>query len=340
MVHSQRRRAIAALAVIAYAIALLVAKRAHAAGRTTTAAQLTGGALLVMVAIGVVGIPFQLPVLILMPIAAVSVVLPHLRGHRLKRFMVASFVVTAWVVAMTCVVPPFFEQPPSWFQHATLAGAILAASALTLRLLWMDAERLNESLTPAEEAIAVRDDFLLVASHEINTPLTPLNLKLEMLWREATQSEDTPFRARVLAHVEASRRQVRRLGGLVNDLLDGSRLRAGRLTLELTNVDLCALVNEVTSRFEAQATQLGSRLERQLPVETVMGRWDRQRLEQVVSNLLSNALKFGSGTPVSISLARGATQAVLQVRDEGIGVPAEAAGRIFDKFARAVSERN
>jgi signal transduction histidine kinase len=132
---------------------------------------------------------------------------------------------------------------------------------------------------------------------------------------------------------------VRRLSQLMDELLDVSRISSGRFSLHVEPVDLGALVRETAARFEPEVLRLGGRLEVEAP-ERVEGRWDRQRLEQVVTNLLSNALKYGDGKPVQVRVAKVGTSARLVVRDEGIGIARDALRRIFGKFERAVSERH
>jgi signal transduction histidine kinase len=188
----------------------------------------------------------------------------------------------------------------------------------------------------SQEAVRLRDEFLAVASHELKTPLTPLNLRLQSLRRELDKGGPTLDPARVREHVAALQRQSKRLSTLVESLLDVSRLEAGRLELNLEYVDLSALARDVTGRFAAQAARSNTSLEVHAD-EPVVGIWDRVRLEQVVSSLLSNALKYGSGRPVHILVERGPRGARLTVKDEGIGISPEHLPRIFDRFERAVS---
>ncbi len=192
----------------------------------------------------------------------------------------------------------------------------------------------------AQEAIRLRDEFLSVASHELKTPLTPLQMKLQALRREAEASPQASLPAeRVIRHLQTAEAQVRRLSTLVHELLDVSNISSGPLALELEDVELTALVREVIARFEAQALKAECAMEVHAP-EPVVGRWDRMRLDQVVMNLLSNALKYGPGKPIHLRVEAREGRATLTVRDEGIGIHPEHLSRIFDKFERAVSERN
>jgi signal transduction histidine kinase len=193
----------------------------------------------------------------------------------------------------------------------------------------------NARLYQAEqEAVHVRDAFLAVASHELKGPLTPLALRLQALQRE-TLGPGPVDAERVRGHVKVLQRQTRRLATLVESLLDVSRIEAGTLQLDLEDVDLDAVVKDVVSRFEGQAARAHSALEL-APGGPLVGRWDRVRLEQVVTHLLGNALKYGAGHPIHVHTSREGPWAKLLVRDEGIGIDARALSRIFGRFERAV----
>ncbi|HEX5745841.1 MAG TPA: ATP-binding protein [Archangium sp.] len=192
----------------------------------------------------------------------------------------------------------------------------------------------------AQRAVRLRDEFLSVASHELKTPLTPLNLKLSALSREIPRNCSGEGHPEVLQrHVDMARRQLWKLSTLLNALFDVSRIAQGRLTLEVTDTDLGEVLREVVAWFSPEAARVGSKLwvegEPHVP-----GRWDRLRLEQVVTNLLSNAIRYGAGRPIHVRVEAEGDRARLVVRDEGIGISPEAQERIFGKFERAVSDRH
>lgn len=209
--------------------------------------------------------------------------------------------------------------------------------ATLVRGTLIDVTRLKDVEAELREAVRVRDEFLQIASHELNTPLTPLSLKLSSLLRLADGGALSPDAVR--GHVEVARRQVRRLSGLVRDLLDVTRLSRGRLQLALAEVSLSELVAAVVERFSAEAQRSGCRVEVAI-APGVTGRWDAGRLEQVVENLLGNALKYGEGRPVRVEVVLDGEAARLVVRDQGMGIEPEALPRIFDKFERAPSARH
>ncbi len=144
---------------------------------------------------------------------------------------------------------------------------------------------------------------------------------------------------RILGKVEQIWRSGRRLEQLVQGLLDVSRIAAGRLELQVEDVDLAVLVREACERFEDEAkkceTELRLRVEGTLP-----GRWDPLRLDQVLTNLLSNAIKYGRGQPVDVTVEGSAASALIRVQDHGIGIAPEHHDRIFGRFERAVSNRH
>jgi signal transduction histidine kinase len=187
----------------------------------------------------------------------------------------------------------------------------------------------------AQEEVRERDEFLSIASHELRTPVTALQLQLQLLQRSSQRAVvalPPPFAEKLVA-IE---RQCRRIAVLVNELLDVSRLRLGRLELRREELDLVEVARETVSHLEQEGSRLGSRIEVVAPGPS-RGRWDRVRIEQVITNLLSNAIKFGQGKPIAIVVGGTDGAAQLDVRDEGIGIDPEDQSRVFGRFERAVS---
>lgn len=188
----------------------------------------------------------------------------------------------------------------------------------------------------AREAIALRDEFLGIAGHELRTPLTALQLGLQRLVKESAVPGDG---ARLSKWAATCQRQGERLGRLVGDLLDVSRITSGRLPMVLEEVDLSALMEEVAARMGPELEKVGCPLVMKLH-SPLTGRWDRSRLDQVLTNLLGNAMKYGQGRPIEITSEAMPEGVRLRVRDEGIGISPEDQARIFGRFERAVSERH
>src|SRR5207245_2118239 len=191
----------------------------------------------------------------------------------------------------------------------------------------LDNARLYRS---AQEAVRARDDFLSIASHELRTPLTPLRLQTQIL-RRLAEGGDFP-RERLTKSLDTLERQTSRLEHLVTDLLDVSRISAGKLTLRREPVDLAEVAREVVERYASSAPARIS-----LSAASATGSWDRIRLEQVVTNLLVNAIKYGDGKPIDVAVEPGCGMAALVVRDRGIGIAAVDQKRIFGRFERAAS---
>jgi signal transduction histidine kinase len=190
----------------------------------------------------------------------------------------------------------------------------------------------------ALSAVRVRDEFLSVASHELKTPLTSLKLQLELV-KSALPSLEGEVARKLGGRLQTMERQLYRLGALNSSLLDVTSLDNGRLHLDFQRVDLAALVREAVERLGPDLARAGCQA--RLEVEgATQGWWDAMRLDQVVVNLLSNALKYGAGTPIHIQLRQRGEQVELTVKDEGIGISEEAQGRLFHKFERAAPTRH
>ncbi len=191
------------------------------------------------------------------------------------------------------------------------------------------------------EAVRARDEFLSVASHELKTPLTPLQIKLTAMLRAIELHPDTSLAPeKVAKDLDMARRQVRKLADLIEDLLDVSRISVGKLSLTPEPMDLIPLVQEVVGRYGPQAAQAHCPVDVVATAPVVEGTWDKKRMEQVVTNLLTNAFKYGAGKPVHVRVGLEDGQAVLSVRDEGIGIATDDQAHVFERFMRAVSDRH
>ena len=187
----------------------------------------------------------------------------------------------------------------------------------------------------AQQEVRRRDEFLSIASHELRTPVAALQLQLQMLHRVAERATE-PLPRTLVEKVEALERQTRRVTVLVNELLDVSRMRLGRLELRLEAMDLAELARESVRQLEEELRRSGSRIAVSAEAPAP-GRWDRLRLEQVLTNLLVNATKFGEGRPIAVTVQAADGLASLTVADQGIGIPPEHQERIFARFERAAS---
>jgi two-component system sensor kinase FixL len=192
-----------------------------------------------------------------------------------------------------------------------------------------EAER-EDLLATTQHALSLRDDFLMIASHELRAPLTNVSLQLQNLQRLLERGA-TRAHLRVLA--DAAVRESGRLTSLIDALLDAQAAK-GYIKLDLADLDLADLVVDVADRMRPRAEAAGSEIV--VDVRSIRGRWDRLRMDQVLTNLLHNAFKFGRGRPVRVAAERSPAGALLEVSDQGIGVSDEDILRIFGKFERAV----
>jgi two-component system sensor kinase FixL len=188
----------------------------------------------------------------------------------------------------------------------------------------------EDLLSTTQHALSLRDDFLMIASHELRAPLTNVSLQLQNLQRLLERGA-TRAHLRVLA--DAAVRESGRLTSLIDTLLDAQSAK-GYIKLDLAELDLADLVTDVADRMRPRAEAAGSEII--IDVASIRGRWDRLRMDQVLTNLLHNAFKFGRGRPVRIAARRDTTTASIDVTDQGIGVSDEDISRIFGKFERAV----
>jgi PAS domain S-box-containing protein len=190
----------------------------------------------------------------------------------------------------------------------------------------------------AVDSIRARDEFLSIASHELRTPVSSLRMGVQMLLRSAPSPPEPGAVDPTRAKLEMIARQADKLTALIGELMDVSKIAAGHLTLEVEEVDLTAVAREVVLRLGEEAARAECRVEVTAPAP-VVGRWDRLRLEQVVTNLLTNALKFGAGNPIEVLVEEAGHVGRLEVRDHGIGIAPEDVERIFKRYQQAVSAR-
>ena len=195
-------------------------------------------------------------------------------------------------------------------------------------------ERLNAAQLDLERAVKMRDDFMSVVAHELRTPLNTLFLETQLRKMQIERGNLAAFTPEQLAKMVArDDRQIRNMVRLIDDMLDVSRIRSGALSVRPAQVELAGLLRRVIDDLEQQALAVGSCITLNAP-EPVDGWWDEFRIEQVVVNLLTNALRYGSGKPVEVGLKATPHGARIEVRDYGIGISEQDQQRIFQQFER------
>jgi signal transduction histidine kinase len=211
--------------------------------------------------------------------------------------------------------------------------AMLALGGLVLGALVAERTRAERALA---EAVRVRDEFVSVASHELRTPLSVLGLDLERLVKTAESPEATATRG---DRLRRSLRQVGRLNFLVENLLGASRIAHGQLYKQPQRCDLSELTAEVVASFAGDPARKDHPIDLQV-TGPITGQWDPHLVEQAVTNLVSNAVKYGQDRPVTVIVRADGDRARVEVVDQGIGIEAQDLQRIFERFERAASPRN
>jgi signal transduction histidine kinase/GAF domain-containing protein len=190
-----------------------------------------------------------------------------------------------------------------------------------------------DDITERRALEEAREEFLAQASHELRTPLTSMLGYLQLTMRRFDRDPNTSPVVR--ESVGAALIQTERLRGLVNDLLDATRLRQGRLELRRGACDLTALTASVVEELR-EATHGPHRIVLRRPDHAVVGPWDADRLRQVLVNLVDNALKYSpAGGAVTVGITRTRHEAVVTVEDQGVGIPASELPKLFRPFGRA-----
>ena len=195
-------------------------------------------------------------------------------------------------------------------------------------------KELQSTQNELEHAVRMRDDFMSIVSHEVRTPLNGLILETQLRKLHLAKGNVAAFTLdKLSAMVDRDERQIKSLIRLVEDMLDVSRIRTGKLSIRPSRFDLVQLVSNLLESFSAQISNADSTMS--FTAEgPVMGTWDEFRIEQVVVNLLTNALRYGSHNPIDVRVYCDGGQARVDVLDHGIGVSEENQKRIFQQFER------
>ncbi|PMZ88370.1 MULTISPECIES: hybrid sensor histidine kinase/response regulator [unclassified Pseudomonas] len=200
-------------------------------------------------------------------------------------------------------------------------------------------KRLQSTQLELEQAVRMRDDFMSIVAHEVRTPLNGLILETQLRKMHLARDNSAAFTLdKMHAMVDRDERQIKSLIRLIEDMLDVSRIRTGKLSIRPKRFDLSTLVSELLHNFSQQidAAEASVSLDATQPV---IGNWDEFRIEQVISNLLTNALRYGAKSPISVKVYSEGGQALVDVQDRGIGISEENQNRIFQQFER-VSARH
>jgi signal transduction histidine kinase len=228
-----------------------------------------------------------------------------------------------------------YESGAVDFLHKPLDPHVVRSKVSVFIDLFRQRQALQVAQAELERAVRMRDDFMSLVSHELRNPLNTLYLQLQLRKRmQDGGPQIDPSALRSLT--ERDERQIQGMIRLLDDLLDVSRIRTGRLAVRPAPMDLGAMVHRVVEAIGEQAKAKGVTFTLQAP-QSLPWSGDEYRLEQVVNNLLTNGLRYGDGKPVAVSLTDEGDHACIAVRDQGPGIAPEDQGRIFEQFERGDS---
>lgn len=247
-----------------------------------------------------------------------------------------------------------FLQKPLDVQAVTSKVAVFAdldrqRQAINIQVKALEQSRreqetlLSELRSTQEElklAVRMRDDFMSIVSHELRTPLNGLILDNQLRKMHLENGNMQAFSADRLQLMNArDERQITSLIRLIEDILDVSRIRTGKLSIRRAEVDLSDLVEQVLDRYSAQLSESGCTLSSDI-ARGVVGTWDAFRIEQVIINLLTNAMRYGAKKPIAVRVFADDQFAYLQVQDHGIGISEQDQQRIFEQFERVNANKS
>jgi signal transduction histidine kinase len=195
-------------------------------------------------------------------------------------------------------------------------------------------KQLQRTQSELEQAVRMRDDFMSIVAHEVRTPLNGLILETQLRKMHLARDNAAAFTLdKMHAMVDRDERQIKSLIRLIEDMLDVSRIRTGKLSIRPNRFDLVKLVDNLLQNFAPQvdAAESSVTFTADAPVE---GNWDEFRIEQVISNLLTNALRYGGKSPIDVRVYSHEGQARVEVQDRGIGISEDNQKRIFQQFER------
>lgn len=198
-------------------------------------------------------------------------------------------------------------------------------------------EKLEQDYAVAKKEIRARDEFLSIASHELKTPLTSMLLQTQTALYSIRNVSLAHFSINnLLKMLESVENQTKRLSKMINDLLSTSLITTGNMQLVYEKVDLNAVISDIIEEFSTRIQREGYELS-YTKKESISGQWDKIRIQQAISNLISNAIKYGNRKPIEVSIRKENNIALINVTDHGIGIPKEQQDKIFGLFERAVS---
>ncbi|MDR3533506.1 MAG: HAMP domain-containing sensor histidine kinase [Rhodopila sp.] len=194
-------------------------------------------------------------------------------------------------------------------------------------------EELQQRIAELAEAVAARDTFIAIAAHELRNPMTPMLGQVDLLLQGIRVGKYSP--EQIEQRLERIRHVMSHYVKRAAVLLNVSRITSGKLTLEPVGCDLSDLVRGIAETFAEPARHAGSPIGLDVPA-SLPGTWDPLAMEQIIDNLVSNAIKYGGRRPVDVRVEAFGDSVHISVRDHGPGISAESRARIFARFERAI----
>jgi signal transduction histidine kinase len=193
---------------------------------------------------------------------------------------------------------------------------------------------LNATQAELQRSLRMRDEFMSLVAHELRTPLNTLFLETQMRSLQLKRGNLPAFNPEQMSSmIKRDERQIKAMIRLIDDMLDVSRMKSGTLSIRPAKVELMALLERVVNDLSLQAAAAGANVVL-APHPPVEGFWDEFRIEQVVVNLLTNALRYGGGGTVEVSVQTEGCNARISVRDHGKGIAPDFIDRIFEPYER------
>jgi signal transduction histidine kinase len=189
-----------------------------------------------------------------------------------------------------------------------------------------------------KKALISRDEFLSIASHELRTPLTTLLLQTQMQLKFIEKGHPEAYSKKNVDNITYNtEKQMKRFSRLIDDMLDVSRIRSGQLSYSPENVNLYEITEDILERMKHNFGERNIHVQFEFDNKEIYGQWDRVRIEQVIMNFFTNAIRYGLGKPVKVSLKSLDDSVQFSVADQGLGISEEDKKKIFDRFERAAN---
>jgi signal transduction histidine kinase len=225
------------------------------------------------------------------------------------------------------------------FLYKPLDYRVVRSKVRVFRELEQQSQMIRNQMEQVSAALKAREEFMSIASHELKTPITSMQLQLQMLLRSITSNPTNPVPAeRVSKALNTSVKQLKKLVQIIDELLDVSRIQAGKFFVDLEKVNLSELVTSTAANFEEQLALAQCKLTLAVQPDLTVT-CDAFRTEQVLTNLITNVMKYAPNNPVTISLNSKGSSVELVVQDSGAGIPTEKLSIIFDRYERIDNEK-